>query len=52
MITNEDGPTELTESDIRRSLAGKMSRDKIDRYIEIYQAKNKRNVIINPLAKG
>lgn len=42
----------LTESEIRRTLAGKMSRDKIDRYIEIQKQKTKRNVIINPLSKG
>lgn len=42
----------LTESEIRRTLAGKMSRDKIDRYIEIQKQKTKRNVIVNPLSKG
>lgn len=41
----------LTESEIRRTLAGKMTREKIDRYIEMHQEKTKRNVIINPLAK-
>lgn len=41
----------LTESEIRRTLSGKMSRDKIDRYIEIQKQKTKRNVIVNPLHK-
>ena len=52
MTTSEDDEKPLTESEIRRSLSGKMSREKIDRYIEMHRAKNKRDTIINPLQTG
>lgn len=51
-MTTSDDSKELTECEIRRQLKGKMSNEKIERYVEIQKHRSKRNVIINPIAQG